>query len=142
MAQIASIGTLLCCISVSLSEVITITNGTELNSHLCQTLLPNNTMLHLQPGSDIVLNFNLFCNLSNLYNITLTSAEPMNIICKSNSTRVGFGFVSITNLTIENIIRNIYLFRESNIGSGLLVYHYDVSNTSTSDMHMNICVRA
>ena len=206
MAQIASIGILLCYISVSLSKVITITNGTELNSCLCQTLLPNNTMLHLQPGSDIVLNFNLFCNLSNLYNITLTSAEPMNIICKSNSTRVGFGFVSITNLTIENItfincgtefyhhipslptsaplylsnisaavllfmncsdvvidsvtisqyygyamvmlrvtgqfkLNNINitdLYGANNIGSGLLAYHYDVSNTLTSDMNMNI----
>ena len=199
-----------CCITVSWSKVINISNGSELELFMCHTL-SSDTTLHLYPGGHFVLQFN-FCNVSDLHNITITGVEHVNIICNTSvRPNVGFGFKSVTNLTIENItfvncgtefyhhipslpasaplylsnnsaavllfmncsdvvidsvaitqyygyamvmlrvtgqfkLNNVHVSRTytssenqiKNIGSGLLVYQYDVSNTPTSDMHMNI----
>ena len=199
-----------CCITVSWSKVININNGSELELFMCHTL-SSDTTLHLYPGGHFVLQFN-FCNVSDLHNITITGVEHVNIICNTSvRPNVGFGFKSVTNLTIENItfincgtgfyhhilslptsaplylsntsaavllfmncsdvvidsvaitqyygyamvmlrvtgqfkLNNIHISgtytssenQIKNFGSGLLVYHYDASNTPTSDMHMNI----
>ena len=206
-----------CCTTVSWSEVLNISNGSELELFMCHTL-SSDTTLRLYPGGHFVLWFN-FCNVSDLHNITITGVEHVNITCNiSVRPNVGFGFISVTNLTIENITfincgtefyhhipslptsAPLYLSNTSaavllfmncsdvvidsvaitqyygyamvmlrvtgqfmlnnisistsgsknyaghtslenqikNIGSGLLAYHYDVSNTPTSDIHMNI----
>ena len=204
-----------CCITVSWSKVINISNGSELEFFMCHTL-SSDTTLRLYPGGHFVLQFN-FCNVSDLHNITITGVEHVNIICNTSvRPNVGFGFISVTNLTIENIIfincgtefyhhipslptsAPLYLSNTSaavllfmncsdvvidsvaitqyygyamvmlrvtgqftlnnvsisgsknyaahtssenqikNTGSGLLAYHYDVSNAPTSDIHMNI----
>ena len=177
---------------------------------MCHTL-SSDTALHLYPGGNFVLQFN-FCNVSDLHNITITGVEHVNINCNTSvRPNVGFGFISVTNLTIENItfincgtefyhhipslptsaplnlsntsaavllfmncsdvvidsvvitqyygyamvmlramgqfklnnvhVSGTYTSSENqikNIGSGLLVYHYDTSSTTTSDIYMNI----
>ena len=201
-----------CYITVSWSKVINISNGSELELFMCHTL-SSDTTLHLYPGGNFVLQFN-FCNVSDLHNITITGVEHVNIT--SVRPNVGFGFISVTNLTIENITfvncgtefyhhipslpasAPLYLSNNSaavllfmncsdvvidsvaitqyygyamvmlrvtgqfmlnnsiisgsninavhtssenqikNIGSGLLVYQYDTSSTTTSDIYINI----
>ena len=182
---------------------------------MCHTL-SSDTTLRLYPGGHFVLQFN-FCNVCDLHNISITGVEHVNITCNTSvRPNVGFGFISVTNLTLENITfiscgtefyRHIpslptsaplYLSNTSaavllfmncsdvvidsvaitqyygyamvmlrvtgqfklnnvsisgsknyaahtsskiqikNTGSGLLAYHYDVSNTPTSDINMNI----
>ena len=212
---VAFIAVVFCCITLSWSEVINISNGSELEFFMCHTL-SSDTTLRLYPGGHFVLRFN-FCNVSDLHNITITGVEHVNIICNTSvRPNVGFGFISVTNLTIENITfincgtefyhhilslptsAPLYLSNTSaavllfincsdvvidsvaitqyygyamvmlrvtdqfklnnvsisgsknyaahtssenqikNTGSGLLAYHYDISNAPTSDIHMNI----
>ena len=206
---VAFIAVVFCCITLSCSEVINISNGSELELFMCHTL-SSDTTIRLYPGGHFVLQFN-FCNVSDLHNITITGVEHVNITCNTSvRPNVGFGFISVTNLTIENITfincgtefyhhilslptsAPLYLSNTSaavllfmncsdvvidsvaitqyygyamvmlrvtgqfklnnvhvsgslenqikNIGSGLLAYHYDVSNihVPTADMHMNI----
>ena len=69
---------------------------------MCHTL-SSDTALRLYPGGHFVLQFN-FCNVSDLHNISITGVEHVNITCNTSvRPNVGFGFISVTNLTIENI---------------------------------------
>lgn len=201
-SAVAFIGIALCCISLSFSEEINISNVTELEMYLCHTKLSSNTLLYLNPGDDFVLNFKLFCAVSEIHNIGIIGKgqQHVNINC---STPIGFGFFSISNFTIKNIafincgrdfnnsvpqlprtaplylsetsaavllfmncsdviidsvdisqyygyamvmlrvtgqfiVKNVTIadshnLTKYNIGSGVLLYHYDASNKPTSD---------
>ena len=118
---------LFCCITVSWSKVINISNGSELEFFMCHTL-SSDTTLCLYPRGHFVLRFN-FCNVSDLHNITITGVEHVTITCNTSvRPNVGFGFKSVTNLTIKNI---------TFINCGTEFYHHIPSLPTSAPLNLS-----
>ena len=94
---------------------------------MCHTL-SSDAILCLYPGGNFVLQLN-FCNVSDLHNITITGVEHVNINCNTSvRPNVGFGFISVTNLTIENI---------TFINCGTEFYHHIPSLPASAPLNLS-----